>query len=185
MAWKALAPLGYALVASAALHTGALVALDALAGGPAVPGGVPGARPAYLHARLHGGRQAPQQTAAPMAASAGNTIASSAAQPGLIPFPLMNYLTAADLDKKPEAIGEVPLAYPAELPLVRHGSVMLILLIDEEGKVDKVLVEAASTPTELANLASRAFATARFKPGMRGNQAVKSRMRIEVTFEGE
>jgi len=79
----------------------------------------------------------------------------------------------------------VPLAYPADMPLVARSRVVLSLLIDERGEVDKVIVEAAEAPTELEHLASRAFAGARFNPGMRDGTAVKSRLRVEVTFEGE
>lgn len=104
---------------------------------------------------------------------------------GLLDLPMPHYFSIGDLDRKPEAIGEVALTYPADLPLVTRTRVVLSLLIDEQGAVDKVTVESADSPRELEELASHAFAGARFTPGLRGNEKVKSRLRIEVTFEGE
>ena len=96
-----------------------------------------------------------------------------------------HYFSVGDLDKKPEAIGEVPLAYPTELPHVKQSRVVLNLLIDEQGAIDRVIVESADAPKELEELASQAFAAARFTPGLRNGNQVRSRLRVEVTFEGE
>lgn len=186
MALRGFASLGSALMASAALHAGALVALDAVSGGPAGNKAEGKRRTPSLYATLSGTKSAiPRQSATDMAVPATNDSLAAAPLPGLVQFPLPNYLPVGDLDRKPEAIGEIPLEYPADMPLVKHSNVILSLLIDEQGKVDKVIVEASNTPPELAEVASRAFLGSRFRPGMRENQPVKSRLRIEVTFQGE
>jgi len=183
MALREFTSLVSALTASAVLHLGAVVALDAAWGSAADGRGRSDAssRPTLLYVSLSGAKpDVPRQSA-----SVAPTIVAGATAPGIIQLPLPHYFPVRDLDRKPEVIGEVPLAYPVELPVVTRSRVVLNLLIDEQGKVDKVMVENTETPGEFEQLASRAFASARFRPGMREGEAVKSRLRIEVTFEGE
>lgn len=183
MALREFASLVTALTASVALHLGAFAALDAARGSAADGrgGSASASRPAFLHVFLSGASpQAPRQPA-----SVAPAAVAGATAPGILRLPIPHYFPAGDLDRKPEAIGEVPLAYPAELPAVTRSRVVLSLLIDEQGRVDQVLVENTDAPGEFEQLASHAFAGARFRPGMRAGEAVKSRLRVEVTFEGE
>lgn len=172
-----------ALAASVALHAGSAILAEAVLGS-LTPGPEPATagHPYHLHAKLTGtaSRAAPSPPTASGVARSGQ-----AAGRGLIDLPLPYYFPPHELDRKPEAVGEVPLAYPADMPRVAHSRVVLSLLIDERGDVNKVIVETAEAPTELAQLASRAFAGVRFNPGMRDGAAVKSRLRVEVTFESE
>lgn len=138
-------------------------------------------RPAPMHVALSG----PVADKPRQAASAVIPVQTAAQAAGLLDLPMPLYYAIGDLDRKPEALGEVALAYPADLPLVTRSRVVLSLLIDELGAVDKVSVESADSPKELEALASHAFAAAKFTPGVRGGVKVKSRLRIEVTFEGE
>lgn len=175
-------PLVSALAVSLTLHIGMLTVLDGVWGGIAgAAKSVSAGRSGLLRVSLAAG---PSGEAKP-SASPPDDDAPTAPRTGLIELPGMHYFLPAELDNKPEPVGEVPLAYPADLPLVKRSHVVLTLLIDETGKVDKVIMETADAPEELAELASRAFSSTRFRPGFRDNQAVKSRLRIEVTFEGE
>lgn len=173
-----------ALAASVALHAGGAALADAVLGGLA-PGRWPASagRTNPLHATLAG--TAPRPAPSRAEASVGGQGSGHAAGRGLIDLPLPRYYPPNELDRKPEAVGEVQLVYPVNMPYVARSRVVLSLLIDERGEVDKVIVEAADAPTELEQLASRAFSGARFTPGMRDGAAVKSRLRVEVTFEGE
>jgi hypothetical protein len=173
-----------ALVASVVLHAGGATLAEATLGSVTPgPGPATAGRPYHLHATLTG--TASRAVPAPQAASGEVIRPGQAAGRGLIDLPLPYYFPPHELDRKPEAAGDVPLAYPADMPQVAHSRVVLSLLIDERGDVDKVIVETADAPTELAQLASRAFAGVRFNPGMRDGAAVKSRLRVEVTFESE
>lgn len=173
-----------ALAASVALHAGGATLAEAVLGSLTPgPGLATAGRPYHLHATLTG--TASRAAFPPPAASGGLARSGQAAGRGLIDLPLPYYFPAHELDRKPEAVGEVPLVYPADMPRVAHSRVVLSLLIDERGDVGKVIVETTDAPTELAQLASRAFAGVRFKPGMRDGAAVKSRLRVEVTFESE
>lgn len=174
-----------ALAASVALHIGGATLVEAGRGG-AAPGPARSAatgRPPLLHIHLLG--TTPWPATPRPAASAPSGDPAHPAGHGPIVLPLPRYFPPNELDRKPEAVGEVPLAYPADMPLVARSRVVLSLLIDERGEVDEVIVEAAEAPTELEQLASRAFAAARFSPGMRDGVAVKSWLRVEVTFESE
>ena len=78
----------------------------------------------------------------------------------------------------------VAIEYPEKAPLVVWRHVVLRLLINEAGDVDKVIVETADVPSELETLARQAFVQAKFQPGLRGDIPVKSQMLVEIIFEG-
>ncbi len=61
----------------------------------------------------------------------------------------------------------------------------LTLFIDETGTVVRVRSETVDLPTELEEVARRAFMEVRFAPGELADLgAVKSRIRVEVVFDG-
>lgn len=189
MALSDFTPLASALAASVVLHAGAYAALE-YARGSAPTSGRPYAatHPARLHVSLPGtttGTTPASPSPSHPAEGIGHMAAAGTAVRGIIDLPVQHYFPVGELDAKPEARGSVPLDYPQDVPLMPLSRVVLSLLIDELGKVNKVVVESADSPKELEDLASRAFMGARFSPGMRSGTAVKSRLRVEVTFEGE
>lgn len=103
---------------------------------------------------------------------------------GLIPLPLPRYLDPAELSERPRAETEVGLVYPENAPLIERGRVILQLLIGENGRVDDTVIEESDLPPELQAMARDAFLQARFRPGMLDARAVKSRIRVEILFEG-
>lgn len=175
--------LATALSLSATLHAGAVFTLDRVlgVGTNSRPETVAALRPAQMFASLSG----PLADAPSLAATERPSPPTTVSAPGLIDLPMPQYFSAGDLDRKPEAVGEVLLAYPTELPHVKQSRVVLSLLIGDQGTVDRVIVESADAPKEFEELASQAFAAARFTPGLRNGITVRSRLRIEVTFEGE
>lgn len=182
---RELASLLPALAFSAALHAGAATFAEALLGtaGPGPLRPVRAERTPHFHATLVGTR--PQTASTPPTALAYTLDPGRPAGRGTIALPPARYFPPHELDRKPHAVGEIPLVYPAHMPLVARSRIVLSLLIDEGGEVDEVIAEANEAPPELVQLASRAFADARFLPGVRDGMAVKSRLRVEVTFEGE
>jgi len=61
---------------------------------------------------------------------------------------------------------------------------VLALYIDEEGRVQDVVAEAPFLPIEYEEAARKAFLAARYAPGRINGHAVKSRVKVEVTFSG-
>ncbi len=179
-------PLGAALALSAALHAVAGAAIDRLIG----PGGGAAGRltspPALADLRVTLPRPAPETPkgvpAAALVATAGEEPESGQGD-ALSGFPHQLYFGANDLDHKPAIIDKIVLVYPEHAPKVTRAEVRLELFIDETGRVAKVLVDAPGVPAILQELARDKFAQARFRPGIRNDRLVKSRLRIEVIFE--
>ncbi len=88
----------------------------------------------------------------------------------------------ADLEKRPEAISQTPPAYPAELKKAKiEGSVTLVFLLSEDGRVEDPRVENSSR-SEFEKPALEAIRKWRFRPGMKDGQAVRTYIRIPMKF---
>jgi hypothetical protein len=103
------------------------------------------------------------------------------------------YLTRSQLDQPPAAQADIALAFPDTAPLGRYRAV-LTLFIDATGQVQRVRTESAegpestegaSLPPSLDNAARQAFLAARFTPGVKDGQPVRSRIRVEVVYSTE
>jgi len=93
------------------------------------------------------------------------------------------YFNASELDRRPIALLPVDPEYPEPAP--KHASlVLLAILINETGSVDRVVPLTDSPGDLLRESAAAAFSKARFAPGLRNGAPVKSRMLVEVKFEG-
>jgi TonB family protein len=95
-----------------------------------------------------------------------------------------DYLPRSALTLAPQALGLVALSYPEEAPAGQHQGV-LTLFIDEQGVVQRVRIESGDQelPPVFQEAARQAFLAARFTPGELQGRAVKSRIRIQVSFE--
>lgn len=100
-----------------------------------------------------------------------------------ISIPAPHYFKAAQLDRRPRVLSEVQPEFPATDFVSVSGSVVLRLLLDESGGVDRVVVERSELPSSFQESAAAAFSKASFAPGEIDNFAVKSEMRVEVTFD--
>jgi periplasmic protein TonB len=88
----------------------------------------------------------------------------------------------ADLEKRPEAISQTAPVYPAELRKARiEGSVTVVCILDEGGRVEEPRVENSSRP-EFEKPALDAVRKWRFRPGMKDGQAVRAYIRIPMRF---
>ncbi|MCI0536786.1 MAG: energy transducer TonB, partial [Verrucomicrobiales bacterium] len=88
----------------------------------------------------------------------------------------------ADLEKRPEAVSQIPPTYPPELRKARiEGSVTLVFVLSEEGRVEEPRVENSSRP-EFEKPALEAIRKWRFRPGMKDGQAVRTYIRIPMKF---
>lgn len=88
----------------------------------------------------------------------------------------------ADLEKRPEVLAQIAPVYPAELRKARvEGTVTLLFLLDENGRVEDPRVDHASRP-EFEKPALEALRKWRFKPGEKEGQPVKTYMRLPIRF---
>jgi protein TonB len=88
----------------------------------------------------------------------------------------------ADLEKRPEAVSQIPPAYPAELRKAKiEGLVTLVFVLSEEGRVEDPRVEDSSRP-EFEKPALEAIRKWRFRPGMKDGQAVRTYIRLPMRF---
>lgn len=94
------------------------------------------------------------------------------------------YLPARALDVRPVPRGDVAPQYPAHAPRGQLETTTLLVLINEEGAVDDVLIRKPASHAVFDDAARTAFAAARFSPGIKSGEAVKSRVLVEVTFDG-
>ncbi len=94
------------------------------------------------------------------------------------------FYPAKQLDVQPTALQLIKPAYPDEA--AQHniqGSVLLLLLIDESGRVREASVVEARPEGYFEEAALSAFRAARFRPAERKGRVVKSRALIRVSFE--
>ena len=88
----------------------------------------------------------------------------------------------SELQQRPEAISQVPPAYPPELRKARiEGSVTLIFVLNEQGRVEDPRVEN-STRSEFEKPALDAIRKWRFRPGVKDGQPVRSYVRMPMKF---
>lgn len=91
------------------------------------------------------------------------------------------YLPAEELDERPLIRTPIHPTFPADAP-VASGRVVLRLLINEAGVVDQALTEQADPPGVFDDAAVDAFASARFTPGRKDGNTVRSALHIELQF---
>jgi protein TonB len=155
-----------ALAVSAAVHAAVAAGLQHTGGGP--DAGPAGRRSPDLQARLIAA--APRET---------ERAASSA-----LPLPGPHYYRTSELDIRPQIMTRVEPIYPeAAARRFLGGRVVVGLDIDEAGKVERVRAVKADPPGYFEASAEKAFAAARFTPGMKGGRVVKVRMMLEVSFD--
>lgn len=88
----------------------------------------------------------------------------------------------ADLDQRPRPISQVEPRYPLELKKAKvTGSVVLLFVLNEGGRVEDPRIEFSSRP-EFEKPALAAVRKWRFKPGTRNGKAVRSYVRQQILF---
>jgi protein TonB len=94
------------------------------------------------------------------------------------------HYAARDLDIFPQPLNRVEPVYP-QTALAREigGSVVLLLLIDESGRVTDVSVVDASPQEVFEESALRALAATTYAPAQKGGRAVRSRILVKVDYD--
>ena len=96
------------------------------------------------------------------------------------------YIPRPRLSVPPVPQQPVLLAWPSEnAPPAGRYTAVLSLFIDEQGFVQRVRVDDDRLPPALREQATAAFTGVRYSPGQLQGRDVKSRIRVEVSFEAE
>lgn len=139
-------------------------------------------------ARVADGRAQPvREEKAPLARPVAPAAEPAAPLLPTLEIPLIEdptYYPAKQVDVHPAALHPIKPDYPdkaAEQGV--EGSVVLLLLIDEAGRVKEATVAEANPEGYFEESALAAFGPARFAPAQRQGRAVKSRVLIRVTYE--
>jgi protein TonB len=88
----------------------------------------------------------------------------------------------SELEKRPEALSQVAPAYPPELRKAKiEGTVTLVFVLSEDGRVEEPRVENSSRP-EFEKPALEAIRKWRFRPGEKDGQPVRTYIRVPMRF---
>lgn len=87
----------------------------------------------------------------------------------------------ADLDQKPRVVYQAGPVVAAELRKKAPGSVHVLFVVDQGGRVADPIVQKSTDPA-FERSALAAVKQWRFEPGKRGGKPVRFRMRVTITF---
>lgn len=87
----------------------------------------------------------------------------------------------ADLDQRPRAVYQASPAMSAELRRKAPGTVYIIFIVDERGRVENPQIQDSTDPA-FERPALNAVRQWRFEPGKRSGKPVRFRMRVPITF---
>ena len=114
----------------------------------------------------------------PEPAAVAGTDATSLAIPDLVHYP------AKELDLYPQPLKRITPAYPQPARDVQAiGSVTLLVLIDEAGRVVGTSVMDAAPDGVFEQAAQQALADAAFFPAQKDGRAVRSRILMKIEFD--
>jgi protein TonB len=121
--------------------------------------------------------------AAPVAADPDPVVATSdAANIPSIPDPI--HYPARDLDIYPQALNPIRPVYPQEARAAQiGGSVTLLVLIDEAGRVVDTSVADAAPGGLFEQAAMQAMAGSTFYPAQKDGRTVRSRILVKLEFD--
>jgi len=97
----------------------------------------------------------------------------------------MDYVPRALLTVTPKPVAPINVPFPSSVPGEVHLRAELSLFIDEQGVVQRVRVDGPPLPPVLDDAARTTFLQARFTPGEVNGHAVRSLIRIEVSFDSD
>ena len=87
------------------------------------------------------------------------------------------------LDQQPRCTHQPPPTLTAKLRKRGPGTVRVIFIVNERGRVENPLVQSTSDPI-FNKPALEAVKKWKFDPGMRGGEPVSTRMRVPISFPG-
>lgn len=93
------------------------------------------------------------------------------------------YFRMSELTEKPVLLHDALADLILRVPGLPPQPVILRLLINDEGEIDRVLVEDSFLAGDIERYVKDAFSRVRFEPGKIGRIAVRSQMRVEARLE--
>jgi hypothetical protein len=149
------------------------------------PGDAPGEAPRLMAPALPVDVDPIPESMAPLERPAVELLASVTPAPNA-GFDEQSYLPRPRLTVPPTLQSAVLLSWPPhDAPPAGRYAGVLSLFIDELGVVQRVRVDEGELPAALQEQARAVFLGAHFSPGQLQGQVVKSRIRIEVSFEAD
>jgi hypothetical protein len=113
-------------------------------------------------------------------------IADSAEDEKLFPaFYSVRYYDTKELSRKPFVTLDIPRDFALTVPGVPEDAAVLLLLINEYGDVDKVVVENSRLPQTAQTTLGDTLSSMKFSPGEIEGVPVKSRMKIRIRLAPE
>jgi protein TonB len=97
-----------------------------------------------------------------------------------IALPAPYYYSALELDERPLPLTRVEPRFPQGAP--ETGRLKMRLYLSEAGAVDAIDILETEPSGAFEAAAADAFAAARFRPGYRNGESVKSQVTLEVLF---
>jgi len=126
----------------------------------------------------------PVETPVPAAQAPPAGDRSPEPEDSLASFPDPVHYAARDLDVYPQPLNRIEPAYPqTALAGEIGGSVTLLLLIDESGRVSNASVVDAFPPDVFDESALRALAATAYSPAKKNGRVVRSRILVKVDYD--
>lgn len=94
------------------------------------------------------------------------------------------YFQPAELTIKPVVVEDTSTSLTLFVAGIETQFVILRLLINEAGSIDRVVIEESHFPAEVEQKIVDTFIKLKFSPGKIDEEPVKSQLRIEVTLQG-
>jgi hypothetical protein len=95
-----------------------------------------------------------------------------------------HYFGTDELTEKPQLFADTAPNQIISMPDIFSQPVVVHLLINEQGNIDKVVLEESFLSESAKRFVIDSFSKARFSPGKVGDLSVKSRLSIVVRLEG-
>lgn len=119
-----------------------------------------------------------------LAAATGALPVEEAPLPSLLGLAEAHYFRIDELTEKPQLFPDTEPRQFVAVPDIFPQPVVVHLLINEQGSIDKVVLEESFLSDPAKRFVVDSFSNARFSPGKVGDLTVKSRLSIVVRLEG-
>lgn len=99
------------------------------------------------------------------------------------PLPELHYFPPDELSVKPQLMSDTAVSGPTFIPDILPLPVLVQLLINEQGGVDRVILGENFLSDVARNYIVESFSGMKFSPGMLGALPVKSQLQIVVNLD--
>lgn len=117
-------------------------------------------------------------------AASGSSVIDSAKSERLFPaFYGVHYYQPKELTQKPFVTQDIPRDFALHVPHAPDNAAIFLLLINEKGTIDRVIVESSSLPQSAQAKLEDAFSAVKFFPGQIKGVPVKSALKIQIRLD--